>query len=100
MVDLSLIEGFNWDTGNATKSETKHAVSQREAEQVFLNQPLIITDDLAHSGQELRMQALGKTLSNRCLHISFTLRAEGTLIRVISARDMSKKERKQYEEAR
>ena len=52
-----------------------------------------------HSQQEVRMHALGKTDEDRPLHISFTLRQLGQLIRVISARDMHKKERAIYEQA-
>ena len=43
--------------------------------------------------------ALGKTAQNRLLHITFTLRQNGTMVRVISARDMHRKERKAYEQA-
>jgi uncharacterized DUF497 family protein len=98
MIDLTLIVGFNWDDGNARKNE-KHGVSQSEAEEVFFNQPLLLLDDALHSGQERRFHALGKTHEGRTLHISFTLREDGTLIRVISARDMHRKERSIYEQA-
>ena len=97
MIDLSPIVGFDWDDGNARKNE-KHGVSQSEAEEVFFNQPLLL-EDARHGGQELRYHALGKTLEGRRLHITFTLREDGTLIRVISARDMHRKERTIYEQA-
>ncbi|MFZ9407024.1 MAG: BrnT family toxin [Burkholderiaceae bacterium] len=48
-------------------------------------------EDLRHRDQEVRYHALGKTLEERLLHITFTLRGDGTLIRVISARDMHRK---------
>ena len=90
------IAGFEWDEGNATKSWAKHGVSQEEAEQIFFNEPLLILDDLAHSGEEWRFQALGRTNSGRLLFAAFTLRMDGTLVRVISVRDMNVKERRVY----
>jgi uncharacterized protein len=96
--DLARIVGFDWDEGNARKSADKHFVSQAEAEQVFANLPLAILEDLAHSRSEPRFQALGRTGDHRHLHVTFTLRAEGTRIRVISARDMNRKEQARYEE--
>lgn len=98
MIDLNKISGFNWDDGNARKNE-KHGVSTAEAEQVFFNAPLLLLEDSAHSRQEPRLHALGKTDEGRSLHITFTLRQSGTLIRVISARDMHRKERTIYEQA-
>ncbi|MFZ3084885.1 BrnT family toxin [Rhodoferax ferrireducens] len=98
MLDLNKISGFNWDDGNARKNE-KHGVSMAEAEQVFFNAPLLLLEDGAHSQQEPRIHALGKTDEERALHITFTLRSSGALIRVISARDMHRKERAIYEQA-
>lgn len=98
MSDLPAIVGFDWDDGNARKND-KHGVSQSEAEEVFFNLPLLLLEDARHSGQELRYHALGKTDEGRRLHITFTLREDGTLIRVISARDMHRKERSTYEQA-
>ena len=98
MINLSQITGFNWDDGNARKNE-KHGVSMAEAEQVFFNSPLLLLEDSAHSQQEPRVHALGKTDEGRMLHIAFTLRQTGLLIRVISARDMHRKERAVYEQA-
>ena len=97
MVDWKNIKGFDWDAGNERKSQEKHAVSRFEAEQVFFNEPLLVVEDLKHSQDEQRYHALGKTNENRLLHITFTLRSADTLIRVISARDMHRKERKVYE---
>jgi uncharacterized protein len=94
MLDWGLIEGFDWDGGNARKSADKHGVSQAEAEQVFFNSPLLLNEDLRHSAEEPRLRALGKTDEDRLLHVTFTLRV--WLIRVISARDMSRKERAIY----
>ena len=98
MIDMNNISGFNWDDGNARKNE-KHGVTTAEAEQVFFNAPLLILEDAAHSHQEPRFHALGVTDDGRMLHITFTLRQSGGLIRVISARDMHRKERTIYEQA-
>lgn len=98
MIDLNHITGFDWDDGNARKND-KHGVSASEAEEVFFRQPLLLLVDQRHAQQEARFHALGQTLGGRRLHITFTLRGEGTLIRVISARDMHRKERSVYEQA-
>ena len=99
MVGLNKIIGFDWDRGNARKNE-KHGVSQAEAEQVFFNEPLVILTDPGHSITEPRFHALGVTEEARFLHITFTLRFENTRIRVISARDMHRKERSIYEKSK
>ncbi len=98
MLDLGRIEGFDWDEGNSRKSVEKHDVSQAEAEQIFFNDPLLIVEDVGHGGRESRFHALGRTETGRLLHISFTLRDDGRLIRVISARTMHRKERVRYEQ--
>lgn len=97
MIDWAQITGFEWDEGNSRKNEEKHGVSQSEAEQLFFNEPLLVLGDGKHSQREVRYHALGKTDDVRLLHITFTLRASGTLIRIISARDMHRKERAIYE---
>ena len=99
MTDLDQIAGFEWDDGNDRKNADKHDVSRAEAESVFFNDPLIVVEDARHSETERRFNALGKTAQDRLLHITFTLRQNGTMIRVISARDMHRKERKAYEQA-
>ncbi len=98
MLDFDRVTGFEWDAGNARKSADKHAVGQVEVEQVFFNEPLLISSDERHSQAEERLHALGRTDAHRLLHLTFTLRQDGTLIRVISARDMSRKERTRYAE--
>jgi uncharacterized DUF497 family protein len=98
MIDLGNVTGFNWDDGNARKNE-KHGVSMAEAEQVFFNAPLLLLEDTAHSHQEPWLHALGKTDDGRTLHVTFTLRRSRQLIRVISGRDMHRKERAIYEQA-
>ena len=98
MIDLMQITSFDWDDGNARKNE-RHNVSMAEAEQVFFNTPMLLLDDPQHSKLEARFHALGKTDEQRQLHVTFTLRQKGTAIRVISARDMHRKERAIYEQA-
>ena len=98
MVDLSKIIGFEWDQGNARKNE-QHGVSMAEAEQAFFNSPLLLMADARHSELEPRYHGLGKAHGGRRLHISFTLRSGNQFIRVISARDMHRKERAFYEQA-
>lgn len=98
MIDWSQIKGFDWDEHNVRKSLEKHSVGQFEAEEPFFNSPLLVVADERHSQVEDRYHALGKTNADRLLHITFTLRAERALIRVISARDMHRKERKIYEQ--
>ena len=99
MIDWNKITGFDWDAGNARKSQDKHGVTQAESEQIFFNEPLLLLADPQHSRKERRYHAYGKTDSARKLHITMTLRKDNTLIRVISARDMHPKERKIYEHA-
>jgi len=99
MIDLAQISGFDWDDGNSRKSTQKHNVIQSEAEQIFFNRPLLLLDDVTHSQKEARHHALGRTGDGRQLHVTFTLRAKGTLIRVISARDMNRRERDIYEQS-
>ncbi|OGT66255.1 MAG: hypothetical protein A3J38_08820 [Gammaproteobacteria bacterium RIFCSPHIGHO2_12_FULL_45_9] len=89
------VTGFLWDKGNQNKNWLSHGVLPAECEQVFFNKPLLLYEDLKHSGQEQRHYVLGKTEGGRRLFIAFTVRKD--LIRVISARDMSKKERGIYE---
>lgn len=100
MIDWRRITGFDWDDGNRRKSADKHAVSQGEAEQIFFNDPLLVVADTAHSQSEIRLHALGRTDDQRLLHVTFTMRGGDTLIRVISARDMSRKEREIYDHER
>lgn len=91
------IEGFQRDEGNSAKSWTPHQVTQAEAEQVFLNRPIVVVDDQAHSEGEARYFAFGRTAAGRLLTVVFTLRRP--LLRVISARPMSRRERRAYDEA-
>lgn len=90
---LEKCTGFEWDEHNANKIWTKHQVSPVECEHVFFNSPLLVSDTKRSYG-EPRFYALGETEAGRLLFVVFTLRRD--LIRVISARDMSRKERRVY----
>ena len=92
---FSKITGFQWNEGNLLKNWEKHGVTHLEAEQVFFNEPLIVEDDVKHSQDEPRWYGLGSTDAKRMLMVVFTIRS--TEIRVISARDMNRKERRVYE---
>lgn len=96
-VRLAKATGFDWDAGNATKSWTRHAVTQAECEQIFFGEPVLVVADPRHSASEPRYLALGRTTADRRLLVVFTLR--GSLIRVISARPMSRREREVYRNA-
>ena len=87
-------EGFEWDEGNSTKNWKKHRVSDGECEQIFFNRPLVAAPDDQHSEEEERIHVLGQTDAGRELSLVCTLRTKR--IRVISARDMKKKEREVY----
>lgn len=97
MDDLSEVNGFDWDEHNRDKNWLKHRVSVTECEEVFFNLPLLLASDTGHSQQEPRYYVLGNAASGRRLFIVFTVRQKK--IRVISARDMSRKEREIYEQA-
>jgi uncharacterized DUF497 family protein len=99
MIDWSRVEGFDWDDGNAGKlAASDRGISLAEVEQVFLNEPLIVGPDQRHSVGEPRFHALGKTDHGSRLFVSFTLRRQETLVRIISARVMNRKERNRYEQ--
>lgn len=98
MINFNSIDGFDWDHGNTHKIINKHNVIPSQAEQIFFNEPLLLMDDVKHSQHEPRYHALGITDDRRLLHVTFTLRAQNTLIRIISARDMRRKERSVYEQ--
>lgn len=93
---LQQCTGFEWDDGNATKNWISHQVSMGECEQVFFNEPVVVANDIQHSQSEKRWYLLGQTDLKRLMFVVFTIR--GKLIRIISARDMHKKERRIYNE--
>ena len=96
-VRLNKCRGFDWDDANARKIWRKHQVSPSECEQVLLERPLVVAADVEHSRDEDRYYALGRTGLGRRLFVVFTIRDD--LIRVISARDMSRREREVFRRA-
>ena len=91
--DFSQIEGFDWDRGNSQKNWDRHRVAFFECEEVFFHGPIVLPNP-KHSAAEVRYYAFGGTTRRRLLTIIFTLRRNK--IRVISARDMSRRERRFY----
>lgn len=87
---------FEWDKGNTDKNLIRHGVTDKESEEVFSNKPLLIHKDIKHSKVEERFQALGRTDQGRKLFLSFTIRKDK--VRIISSHDMSRRERRMYEE--
>jgi hypothetical protein len=92
---LRQCKGFEWNEGKSAKNLKRHDVSGSEGEQLFFNEPLIGAPDEKRSDTEERVHALGQTDSGRKLFVVCTIRGE--LIRVISARPMSRREREVYE---
>jgi uncharacterized protein len=92
--ELRRCTGFEWDEGNSGKNWAKHRVSDSECEEIFFNQPLIALPDSKNSELEDRILILGRADSGRRIFAVCTVRGE--LIRVISARDMTKREREAY----
>lgn len=86
---------FEWDKGNIDKNWLKHNVTDKEAEEVFIDKRKFIFRDKIHSGKEERFRILGKTKAGRLLFIVFTIRKHK--VRVISARDINRKEVFLYE---
>lgn len=92
---LQKCDGFEWDAYNAEKNWQRHRVTPSECEEIFFNRPLVVADDVRHSEKENRFYALGHTDGGRMLFAVFTVRRDK--IRLISARDMSRKERRVYQ---
>lgn len=95
--DFSKVEGFDWDKGNLEHIK-KHNVEYTECEEAFLSEGPNITEDESHSQIEERYRVYSETSKGRLLFIIITLRENK--IRVISARDQNKKERKEYKEGK
>ena len=95
-IEFENFAGFQWDQGNSNKNLLKHHVEDWECEQVFFNEPLLVLDDPRHSLVERRWAAFGRTDGGRLLVVIFTKRDK--LLRVISAREMNRKEILFYEE--
>lgn len=92
MLDFENIIGFDWDEGNKNKNEVKHGITTKESEEIFKNEPLILSGN--PNNKEIRYMALGESDSAKLLAAVFTIRKDK--IRIISARPQSKKERSFY----
>ena len=86
--------GFDWDESNTAKNWERHRVTPEEAEDVFFHEPLVVRGDAGHSSREKRYRAIGRTSRGRLLFVAFTVRRK--LIRVISVRDMTRREVEEY----
>jgi uncharacterized protein len=95
---LAAVEGFEWDEGNRTKNVLSHDVTQGEAEELFFVAPLVLLEDEKHSASERRFLLFGPTGAGRLLTAAFTVRRN--LVRIISVRDMSRRERRRYAQGR
>ncbi len=93
---LDNFEGFDWDEGNSNKNWYRHRITDRECEEIFSNLPIIVSEDERHSPAEMRYRALGRSDADRYLFVAFTIRK--SLLRVISAREMNRREERRYEE--
>lgn len=96
MVDLRMIVGFEWDEGNIEKSYKKHGITPKEAEELFLDEHVLLVEDIKHSQIEKRFIAIGKTIQQKLLFTAFIIR--NSRIRIISVRRANNKERRKYEE--
>ena len=95
---IETVQGFEWDAGNSEKNWKRHQVTQTECEQTFANLPLVLSVAVKGRKVEVRYFALGRTDAARELAVVFTVR--GKRVRVISARPMSRRERKEYAHAK
>ena len=91
---LEQCTGFDWDDWNISKNWERHRVTPEEAEDIFFHDPLLLRGDSKHSHKEQRYQAIGESVTGRRLFVAFTVRKN--LIRVISARDLNRKENEEY----
>jgi uncharacterized DUF497 family protein len=89
------LDGFDWNEANKNKNWIKHKVKTNECEEVFFDNSKVIYKDILHSGKESRFILIGKTKKLRMLFVVFTIRNKK--VRIISARDTDKEERRLYE---
>lgn len=88
---------FDWERRKAASNAEKHGVTFEEANTVFSDPLAFIFDDEDHSTDEQREIIIGHSRSGRLIIVCFTEKAKD-LIRIISARPATKKERENYEE--
>lgn len=95
MIIVGKVFEFEWDRGNIDKNLKKHEVEDKETEEVFFDKKRFIFKDKLHSYGEERFRIIGKTKEKRLLFVVFTKRSKK--IRIISARNINKKEVYLYE---
>ena len=86
---------FEWDDSKARANETKHGVPFVEAVSAFLDPLALTMPDPLHSVVEPRFLCLGMSREKRLLVVCHTERVER--IRIISARETTRQERRFYE---
>lgn len=87
---------FEWDERKALQNRRKHGVSFEEAETVFSDDYGLLIDDPDHSGEEDRFLLLGLSASLRTLVVAHCYQQADGVIRIISARKATRKERDRY----
>jgi uncharacterized DUF497 family protein len=87
---------FEWDPRKAATNARKHGVSFEDAQTVFADELAKLIDDPDHSGDEDRFVLLGLSASLRLLVVVHAWRADGNVVRIISARKATREEQSQY----
>lgn len=92
--DFVPYQDFEWDEWNVKKNWVRHKTTDKDCEEVFTDPRKRILPDVFHSKKEKRFILIGSTFDARVLYVAFTIRNKR--IRVISARDLNRKERNLY----
>ena len=87
---------FTWDSAKAKANVAKHGVSFAEAQTVFLDERARLIEDPEHSHEEARFLLLGLSVRLRVLVVVHAYRESTGIIRIISARRATPRERQQY----
>jgi uncharacterized protein len=87
---------FEWDARKADENIKKHGVMFEEASTIFCDPLSITVRDASHSDSEDRFVTIGVSEQHRLLVVAHTDR--GNTIRLVSARKVTRRERRDYEE--
>ena len=87
---------FRWDPSKNERNKEKHGVSFEEAQTAFFDESAMEFFDMEHSGEEDRFLLLGRSFSLRTLMVCHCYRDEDSIIRILSARKATTKERNTY----
>lgn len=93
---ILLLVRFEWDPRKAAHNSAKHGVSFEEAKTVFDDDLFLVFSDPDHSLEEQRFLIVGRSRQARLLVVVYTERAE--VVRLISAREATRRERRTYEQ--